>query len=372
MPGGYPPVTPNDPLEKRRVPCMIAFLYPFRIVNNPESPAWNVTLEPQCMGLFRVARNSGGSRRGLPAPYHMVVSRDGGVALPPLPQLRSDLESVEFFNRCLAAMLLGGVYCEAIGLDGLDFGCILNWSYVRVNTGAQAVPNRFHQLLRLRHASPLEAIALLKPRIVTLADLSSALAAGRAILDAVPQLSGEFLLKGVTGIARHDWGSSLANLWIGIEQITSNLWKRHVVAPAKAQNPIAGRAEQLSDTRTWTIAVRHELLHQIGLLPRVTLSNLAEACKARNELAHSGKHPSSTAAQAAYAAATGLLQVAVGSLPIPLLSLNLANHALSDPFAPREPSEIHPSHWMEILKLPGEAELERLEAEFRVESQGSK
>jgi hypothetical protein len=217
------------------------------------------------------------------------------------------------------------------------------------------------------HEIVVEAIALLEPRIVTLADLSSALAAGRAMVDAVPELSGEFLLKGVTGIARHDWGSSLANLWIGIEQITSNLWERHVLTPARAPNPIAGRADQLSDPRTWTIAVRHELLHQIGLLPRETLSNLAEARKARNALAHTGKHPSGTAAQAAYAAATELLQVAVGSLPIPLLSLNLANHALSDPFAPREPSEIHPSHWIEILKLPGE--LERLEAKFRVESQ---
>jgi hypothetical protein len=43
MPVGYLSVTPDDPLEKRRAPCMIAFLHPFRIVNNPESPPWNVT-----------------------------------------------------------------------------------------------------------------------------------------------------------------------------------------------------------------------------------------------------------------------------------------------------------------------------------------
>jgi hypothetical protein len=187
----------------------------------------------------------------------------------------------------------------------------------------------------------------------------------RALLDAVPELSGEFLLKGVTGIARRDWGTALANLWIIIEQITSSLWKIHVVKPSKISNAIPGRTDQLSDARTWTIAVRHELLHQIGALPRETFEKLSIARKARNELAHYGKHPGAVAAQAAYTGVTDLLRGAVGDLPIPLLTLDLADHALSDPFAPRKPMELKPALWMEIPKLPGELELEPLEVEHR-------
>ena len=52
--------------------------------------------------------------------------------------------------------------------------------------------------------------------------------------------------------------------------------------------------------------------------------------------------------------------------PCRLLDLDLADHALSDPFEPVEPKEIKPTHWMEIPKLPGEHELELLEAERRV------
>jgi hypothetical protein len=345
---------------------MVAFLHPFRLVNAQGSPPWKVAVEDvNCLAWDYVALQEvvGGIEVGLPPPYHMVFSRDGGVALPPIPQLRNDQEAVEFINRCFAAMLLGGVYCEAIGLDGLDFGSIIDWKYIRVHTSAAS--NRFHHLIRLQRASPYEAIALCEPRMTKASDLAKAMAAGRAVLEALPELSGEFLLKGVTGIARRDWGAALANIWIVVEQITSNLWERQMVGPAQASDLIPGRVDQLSDSRTWTIAVRHELLHQIGVLSHQTLGRLSDARKARNALAHSGKHPTADAAQAAYAAATELLQVAVPELPIPLLSLDLSDHALSDPFVPVEERVINPTHWMEIPKLPGEAELERLEATHR-------
>ena len=235
-----------------------------------------------------------------------------------------------------------------------------------MNTCASAAANRFHQLVRLRAASSLEAIALLDPRVVEFADLRTAMITGREILEKLPELSGEFLLKGVTGIARRDWGVALANLWIVVEQITSNLWKRCMVEPARTADPIQGRVDQLSDTRTWSIAVRHETLYQINVLPRETLIKLFEVRKARNALTHGGKHPGANAAQAAYTGATELLRIAVPELPIPLLALDLTDHALSDPFAPRKATEINPTYWMEIPKLPGEAELERLEAKHRV------
>ncbi len=57
-----------------------------------------------------------------------------------------------------------------------------------------------------------------------------------------------------------------------------------------------------------------------------------------------------------------LLRVALPDLPIPLLTIDLANHSISDPFQPREPEELKPTLWMKIPKLPGEAEIERLRA----------
>jgi hypothetical protein len=57
-----------------------------------------------------------------------------------------------------------------------------------------------------------------------------------------------------------------------------------------------------------------------------------------------------------------LLEIACGDQVIPLKALDLADHTLSDPFIPREPVTLEPTHWLAIPKLPGEEELERLEA----------
>jgi hypothetical protein len=132
------PPPKHEALAKRRVLCMVAFLHPFRLVNAPSSPPWDVTVdEVNCLSWDYAALHEmvGGVDVGLPAPYHMVIARDGGVALPSVPQLRNDQEAVEFFNRCFAALLLGGFYCEVIGLDGLDFGSIIGWKYTGSKRG---------------------------------------------------------------------------------------------------------------------------------------------------------------------------------------------------------------------------------------------
>ena len=132
-----------------------------------------------------------------------------------------------------------------------------------------------------------------------------------------------------------------------------------------ASPAVPGRVDQLSDTRTWTIAARHELLHQTGTIPVDVLSPLSTARRARNALAHTGRHPSESDATSAYESALALLQFANAGTAIPLAGLDLADHTISDPFSPPEPMVLQPTHWMSIPKLPGEAELEKLEAAVR-------
>ena len=170
-----------------------------------------------------------------------MVSRDGAVGFPALPHLQTVQAAVEFINRCFAALLLGGLYCEAIGADGLDFGSIIDWSYLRTQSNAPALPNQFHRRICLRQAPPLEAIYLLSPRSTDIATLIAAMNSGRTLLAALPELGPEFLLKGTTGIARRDWGSALSNLWIIVEQITSHLWEKNILVPARTSPTVLGR-----------------------------------------------------------------------------------------------------------------------------------
>ena len=356
-----------DAEPPRRIQAMVTYLHPFRIVAGGEAERWDATIEQineAKWDYIKLHEVAGGIDVGLPEPYHMLVGRDGALALPPIPDLRDDQRSVEFFNRCLAALLLGGIYCEAITLDHLEFGAIIDWKYIRTYTPGRAAANRFHTLVRMRMAPPIEAIALLKPRTVEIAALSTAAAIGLAALTAVPPLSGEFLLKGVSGIARRDWGLALSNLWITIEQLTAFLWERDIVAAIDGgDDQIDGRRAQLNDTRTWTAANRQEMLHQKGTISTATLRSLYAARRARNELVHRGRHPGERAALAGYSATSALLKSALGGQELPLSALNLADHTLSDPFERKGPSEIiSPDYWMPIPKLPSEEEIEQEEA----------
>jgi hypothetical protein len=355
-------------LAKRRVPCLIAYLHPFRLIEAEPLQPWEITIEQvnrRSWDYVALHEMAGGIDVGLPSPYHLVLARDGALALPPIDGLHSHQSAVEFFNRCLAALLIGGIYCEAITPDGLDTGSIIDWRYVRSHGSGPAAANRFHQKIRYRQASALEAIALHRPRTVSIAVLKAAMKNGLDVLAQVTAMRGEYLLKGTTGIARRDWGAALTNLWIVAEQLTSELWSREVVGPTLAEDQSRSRRDQLGDTRTWTASARIELLFQKRLLKLETFKALSAARKARNDLSHAGKPPCEADARSAYEGVCGLLSATLNGERPPLFDLDLTNHTISDPFAPPQRLEGEPEFWMEILKLPGELELEKAEAELR-------
>jgi len=363
----------SQELARRRVPCLIAYLHPFRIVEAPQLEPWAVTIEDvnrRSWNYVALHEIAGGIEVGLPSPYHLVIARDGALALPPIDGLRSDQAAVGFFNRCLAALLIGGVYCEAVTTDGLDLGSIIDWKYVRSHHTGTAASNRFHHLIRYRHATPYEAIALYRSRIVSINTLGRAMTEGLGVLDRLPALGGEYLLKGTTAIARRDWGGALANLWIGIEQLVSELWQRDVVKPALQGDKSKARRDQLNDTRTWTAAARVEMLLQKGAIDLSTFKLISAARKARNDLSHAGTPPREIEAQAAYGSLCALLSFALDGEHLKLFDLKLSDHALFDPFAPPR-IEGEPEFWMEIPKLPGEQELEKAEARLGMGGAGA-
>ena len=364
---------PNAQMEedaaKRRVPCLVAYLHPFRMIESETLTEWEVTIAEvnnkswNYVALHEVA---GGIDVELPNPYGLVLARDGALALPPLDDLRSHQAAVSYFNQCLAGLLIGGVYCEAVTPDGLDVGSIIDWRYIRIHESGQAAANRFHEQIRCRQASSLEAIALYRPRTISMTELIVAMKTGLDVLGRVEAMRGEYLLKGVTGLARRDWGAALANLWIVVEQLTSELWSRNVVGPTLAEDPSKTRRDQLGDTRTWTVSARLELLYQKKLLSLDTFKALSLARKARNDLSHNGEPPSEASSRNAYEGVCGLLSIALTGQRPPLFDIDLTNHVISDPFAPPLAIEGQPQFWMEIPKLPGELDLEKSEASLRL------
>ncbi|MEA2871524.1 MAG: hypothetical protein QOH67_1500, partial [Hyphomicrobiales bacterium] len=175
-----------ESLAKRRVPCLLTYLSPFRMIDAKGLTSWNITIEHVNQRTWDYAALHevvGGLDVGLPNPYHLVLARDGALALPPIAPINSHQAAVEFFNRTLAALLLGGIYCEAITPDGLDTGSIIDWKYVRSHRAGLAAPNRFHEQIRYGKASALEAISLYRPPTVALDALRTAMKIGLDVLD---------------------------------------------------------------------------------------------------------------------------------------------------------------------------------------------
>src|SRR5690606_22754627 len=108
--------------------------------------------------------------------------------------------------------------------------------------------------------------------------------------------------------------------------------------------------------------------YQKEILDKGLYTNLSVARKSRNSLSHTGKSPSEDCALAAYSALMELIQLAAPDCDIPLLRMDIRDHLISDPFVPRQNKKINPTHWMEIPKLPGEEELEKLEIKNRKSS----
>ncbi len=81
--------------------------------------------------------------------------------------------------------------------------------------------------------------------------------------------------------SRHNASETILTGWIVCEQILSYYWDEHVNC---VQDPI--RRRRLADTRTYTAAVRAELLHTAQKMEKNTYLLFQKARKARNDLAH--------------------------------------------------------------------------------------
>src|SRR5258708_12668201 len=58
---------------------------------------------------------------GVDAPYPLVVTRDGALALPPIESWQVDHATVESFNRCFARFLIDAVHSHALSATIFHF-----------------------------------------------------------------------------------------------------------------------------------------------------------------------------------------------------------------------------------------------------------
>jgi hypothetical protein len=73
----------ENELAKRRVPCLIAYLHPFRMIEADALSPWKITIEQvnrRSWDYAALHEIAGGIDVGLAAPFHLVLARDGALA----------------------------------------------------------------------------------------------------------------------------------------------------------------------------------------------------------------------------------------------------------------------------------------------------
>lgn len=263
--------------------------------------------------------SSGGSRPPV------FVCGDGALASPVCREIPDRAAAVTHFSRILCALCLGGIFCE--GIDNRDV--VVGQLHERraiwpVNLG-QSLASYTRALIRMRCAGPFHSIALVSAATTGVAEIAESLKRGTAILARVRGVDPQFLVAGLSSAYFHNWAAALSNLWIVIEQLTESLWKCHFLTNGGRHpiTPIQARLRSLrTDNRTYSAAVRHELMYQVGVLSDQCLSHLGVARGERNQLAHSGRIPSREGCVAAIQAVESLLRAASGEA-VELLSMDV-------------------------------------------------
>jgi hypothetical protein len=90
-----------------------------------------------------------------------------------------------------------------------------------------------------------------------------------------------YILSAYSQFQQHQIHEAIVDAWIACEQIIDYLWNSHIDRIEDKK-----RIDRLKDTRTYSVAVRLEILFNIGVINEELYSLLNNARKHRNDIAH--------------------------------------------------------------------------------------
>ncbi|PTR05297.1 hypothetical protein C8R32_1241, partial [Nitrosospira sp. Nsp5] len=242
-----------------------------------------------------------------------LISYDGAIAIPRSADYHSSDIALDNINRIFCAILLGGIHAEVIGPRELLDGSLQSKTNIFVYNLT------LHTRLRSKWASIVERLApLMNPRIIRVSELRNAYREGINVINAINNLSPFFLLHGYTAMVYQNRSDALSSLWVVVEQLTFFLWKnRFLSTPDFHPVEMKNRLDSLKqDNRTWSTAVKHELLWQTKFLSENCFAALSSARKQRNNLVHEGVIPDSDVIKNLWGCIFELFESASGVSPI--------------------------------------------------------
>ena len=344
-------------------PGILTYTRPFRLVLRDEYDVWNPSIDDinnETYDYVKLHRISTGLDIGLPPPLNLLICFDGSFVLPAIKEFISHENAVAKFNQVLGEIVLGGVYFEPVEAIHIARCTFYPTGYIR----AHPLRGELHTELRTTFVSQLNSILLMDPPTITALEIYKAREKGLGIINVIKNLTVNFIVHGVSSFVGNHWSDALSNFWISIEQVVSFLWYHGIVRGDRQPSiSISGRKEFLDDNRTWTTAVRIEMLYQKSALDEEVYQLLNQARKSRNNLIHKGTPVTRSEANAAFDALFYLISKAVYNDPSALKEV-IERYKQLDPItraskleSKRVLQKDEVKYWMEAPPpIPGEKE----------------
>lgn len=344
-----------------KIPTIMAFINPFSVVvrGNEE---WKPTLDEineSSYDYVKLNRTSTAIDIGI-APLSMIVGFDGSLILPCIKEYADVNKAVEKFNETLGYLLLGGIYVKATSPEDISFGYINEYGYSKIVKAGDGQLSSFHFAIRSRCGNPFESIRLMEPQIIKDKDLIIAYRKGQKIFQKLSNISPSVLIQSASYYVSKQYTESLIFSWTTIEKIVNLIWDKEVIA--KDDGNISARKTLLKDFRTWTNAVRMDVLFQLHLLPTELYSSLTLTRKTRNNFMH---NQNAIKSQHAEVALKSLMQL-ISLIDSDFKTITLLNDVLDKIVSKTElnmnPTNgeekgIEPQYWMyDRAPIPGDKE----------------
>lgn len=296
--------------------CWIAYLHPYTFVIPDDEKPWEIELEQinnvsyNHSNLIRVVCKIQTEENELDA----LVCYDGAIAIARNGKFYKKEEAINFFNRLFSKLIFNGFYVEGVDSRDIVSGRIHEgWGIFNTEFGGSA-SSQSHSKVRTLTASNMDTIFLASPRVLKVSSLMDSIAKGDNIFKKIPNLTPKFLNMGITEIQYKNWDLVLSNLWITSEQIIDYLWHNNFLQNKNyhPNHEIDGRKKSLKeDNRTWSMAIKQEMLFQNGIISEEILTNLFNARKVRNKLVHEGRTVDKNVALGLFDAIKELIQIVV-------------------------------------------------------------
>jgi hypothetical protein len=296
----------------------VTYLHPFAVVRPDAEPTFKIPLDQINAGTYdqgQLCKIVTSLSLKPTSDFDLLVCLDGALALPRKGAFATSDAALDRFNFVLAALLIGGIRTEAVDTRDIVLGNLRDSASIWPVELGNSLNSHLHGLLRQRLASSFDNIRLSGPKNIVVSEFLAAFAQGQRVFEAVSNLTPTFLLRGFTELQYHNWSNCLGSLWVSVEQLTDFLWRhRFLLDSSRNLEGMKERNASLrEDNRTWSVAVRQEILWQTGVIDETTYRGLYPARRARNDLVHVGRIPTTKTVVSLAESTARLLEIASNS-----------------------------------------------------------